>query len=271
MNSGLRDSMNLSWKIACVLRGVAAPSLLMSYEEERKEMNRNMIEYAMQLGEIVVPKTQRDIHQSKQLGQKIMAGGFKPVTTSTNGFYWPVGRDLFTAQVLPQPIARVLSPWGASIHGHVATERMYPGVSRATSESSCLLDDLLGPLFTLVGVGAVTAPAFTSPLLPPVVSRLLLLREGQRVPRGCGRSGGAVRYATLPKDMPTDLFAPLCKPGTVLLVRPDKYVYGAVHFSSCEDLLRHFQKHLLGDHLQMKSQIHFPGNSRGPTAVAARL
>ena len=232
-------------------------------------MNRHMIDYATRLGEIVVPKTQGDLHQSKRLGKKIMAGGFKPDITCTSGFYWFTPQvSRFTPQVLPQPQARVpsaLSIPGPSIHGHAATDGMYPGVS------SCLLDHFLGPLFTLVGVGAATAPALKSPL-PPFVSRLLLLQEGEHAPQvvaAVTESGdeSVIRYATLPKDLPTDTFAPLCEPGTVLLVRPDRYVYGAVNFRSCGDMLRHFQEHLKGENLQG----YFHEHSCGPIAVAARL
>ena len=36
MNTGIQDGHNLAWKIAGVLRGWAAPSLLASYESERR-------------------------------------------------------------------------------------------------------------------------------------------------------------------------------------------------------------------------------------------
>src|SRR5690606_33042113 len=36
MNSGLRDAVNLSWKLASVLQGQSGPALLDSYQQERK-------------------------------------------------------------------------------------------------------------------------------------------------------------------------------------------------------------------------------------------
>ena len=36
-NTGVADADNLAWKLAAVLRGRAAPALLDSYDEERRE------------------------------------------------------------------------------------------------------------------------------------------------------------------------------------------------------------------------------------------
>jgi 2-polyprenyl-6-methoxyphenol hydroxylase-like FAD-dependent oxidoreductase len=37
MNSGIQDALNLAWKLARVLAGADAESLLASYESERRE------------------------------------------------------------------------------------------------------------------------------------------------------------------------------------------------------------------------------------------
>ena len=54
MNTGMQDAVNLAWKLAAVLRGQAAPSLLDSYTAERapvaerivKRANRSAREFA---------------------------------------------------------------------------------------------------------------------------------------------------------------------------------------------------------------------------------
>ncbi len=51
--AGVRDAMNLAWKLAAVLRGQAQPSLLDSYEAERAPHVRAFIHEAMRLGDIV--------------------------------------------------------------------------------------------------------------------------------------------------------------------------------------------------------------------------
>ena len=48
--AGLRDAMNLSWKLAGVVQGRLDPSVLESYEQERKPHARSMIELALMVG-----------------------------------------------------------------------------------------------------------------------------------------------------------------------------------------------------------------------------
>ena len=48
--AGLRDAMNLSWKLAGVVRGHLDPSVLDSYEQERKPHARSMIQLALMVG-----------------------------------------------------------------------------------------------------------------------------------------------------------------------------------------------------------------------------
>jgi 2-polyprenyl-6-methoxyphenol hydroxylase-like FAD-dependent oxidoreductase len=44
MNTGIQDAYNLAWKLALVLRGVAAPQLLESYNEERLPNARRLLQ-----------------------------------------------------------------------------------------------------------------------------------------------------------------------------------------------------------------------------------
>ena len=51
MNSGLRDAMNLGWKLSHVLRGVAHGSLLDTYEAERKPQVASVVGLSARLGQ----------------------------------------------------------------------------------------------------------------------------------------------------------------------------------------------------------------------------
>jgi 2-polyprenyl-6-methoxyphenol hydroxylase-like FAD-dependent oxidoreductase len=51
MCSGLRDVVNLEWKLDLILRGLAPDSLLDSYGRERSEHVRHFIDRSMELGE----------------------------------------------------------------------------------------------------------------------------------------------------------------------------------------------------------------------------
>lgn len=50
MGAGVRDAMNLAWKIAGVYHGNLAPAVLNSYEQERKPHTRQMIRLALNVG-----------------------------------------------------------------------------------------------------------------------------------------------------------------------------------------------------------------------------
>jgi 3-(3-hydroxy-phenyl)propionate hydroxylase len=50
MGAGVRDAMNLAWKLAGVLNGDFPASILDSYEQERKPHTRNMIRQALGMG-----------------------------------------------------------------------------------------------------------------------------------------------------------------------------------------------------------------------------
>ena len=60
MNAGLRDAHNLCWKLQLVLQGKARPSLLASYQVERRPHVEQMIVFSWLLGQIIMP-TQRRI------------------------------------------------------------------------------------------------------------------------------------------------------------------------------------------------------------------
>ena len=50
LGAGLRDAMNLSWKLAGVIGGTLDPAVLDTYEQERKPHARSMIELALTVG-----------------------------------------------------------------------------------------------------------------------------------------------------------------------------------------------------------------------------
>ena len=52
-NSGVRDAMNLGWKLATVLAGDADDALLDTYTEERLEHATKMVELSMTMGDVI--------------------------------------------------------------------------------------------------------------------------------------------------------------------------------------------------------------------------
>jgi 3-(3-hydroxy-phenyl)propionate hydroxylase len=54
-NSGLRDAANLGWKLALVAKGIAAPTLLDTYDRERRSHARAMIDLSVLAGKLFAP------------------------------------------------------------------------------------------------------------------------------------------------------------------------------------------------------------------------
>lgn len=138
-NSGIRDAMNLSWKLAMVLRGRADDGLLDAYEAERREHVRAMIALSTWVGRCVSVTNRlvatarnlffRGISVAPAAKRYIVQMRFKPMPTLTKGALTPVGMP-----TEPTPVGRLF---------------IQPTV--CTRETASLkLDDALGPWFALV-------------------------------------------------------------------------------------------------------------------------
>jgi 3-(3-hydroxy-phenyl)propionate hydroxylase len=55
MNGGMKDAVNLAWKLAAVLKGQASEAILDSYQTERAPVVRRMVEVSRRLGSIIMP------------------------------------------------------------------------------------------------------------------------------------------------------------------------------------------------------------------------
>ena len=53
VNTGMMDAHNLSWKLALVLRGLASPSLLATYETERRPLAQRLIRFDVKVDQII--------------------------------------------------------------------------------------------------------------------------------------------------------------------------------------------------------------------------
>ena len=54
-NSGMRDASNLAWKLSLLIKGLAADSLLDSYEQERRDHAKAMIDLSVLAGHVLAP------------------------------------------------------------------------------------------------------------------------------------------------------------------------------------------------------------------------
>jgi 3-(3-hydroxy-phenyl)propionate hydroxylase len=62
MNTGIRDATNLAWKLAAIVAGQAKPCLLSTYEQERRQHAKAMIDLSTNLGRILSPTHRLTAH-----------------------------------------------------------------------------------------------------------------------------------------------------------------------------------------------------------------
>jgi 3-(3-hydroxy-phenyl)propionate hydroxylase len=139
MNSGIRDAGNLAWKLAAVLQRGAHQRLLATYDEERRDHARQMVEVSTFLGRLFTPKT--------RLGEKVRSAFFKGIQKL------PAFRDyIFQMRFKPMPryVKGFVSAEGAKTQARIGTMFPQPTVLRRDG-STGLLDDVLGSGFAVIG------------------------------------------------------------------------------------------------------------------------
>ncbi|MDN7590976.1 bifunctional 3-(3-hydroxy-phenyl)propionate/3-hydroxycinnamic acid hydroxylase [Burkholderia seminalis] len=136
LNAGLRDVGNLAWKLAGIVRGALHPGVISTYESERRDHAKAMIDLADTFGAMLMP-TNRLVAfvRDRVLGLARLAPGlkdyilqmrFKPMPSYTRGVVLPGGSDA-VGRMIVQPDVETAD-----------------GVRRK-------LDDVLGPWFSIVG------------------------------------------------------------------------------------------------------------------------
>ncbi|MFF2654943.1 bifunctional 3-(3-hydroxy-phenyl)propionate/3-hydroxycinnamic acid hydroxylase [Streptomyces sp. NPDC058045] len=217
MNTGIRDATNIAWKLAAVVTGRAHPRILSTYDTERREHAKATVGLSDALGRILSPTNTwiartrdtlfRGLTVAPSVRDWILQMRFKPMPRYTRGVVLhrgqPVPKDSAVGRMVIQP--KVETSDGRAV----------------------LLDEVLGPWFALVGYG-------TDPVvhLDPA-SRAFWDRLGTRYvtvvePRsGRSRTERPVSGtdAVVVEDIDgalRDWFA--AQPGTVALIRPDRYL-----------------------------------------------
>jgi 3-(3-hydroxy-phenyl)propionate hydroxylase len=212
MNAGLRDAHNLSWKLWVVSAGMAGPSLLDDYEAERRGPAWAMVQLAVAMGDIVMPRGARDIAFRTSLVEWmdrfpaardfIIQMKFKPPPRHDTGAYLDLDDQPFDGSLVGQMLPQ-------------------PPVSRADGGET-RLDDEIGPGFAMIAQQEATARAMSvgrDTLWPELTPSLITLTDTAlpALPGVAGilsRANSALRSMKVHRDQ-------------ILLVRPDRYVAAA--------------------------------------------
>ncbi|MFJ8108383.1 bifunctional 3-(3-hydroxy-phenyl)propionate/3-hydroxycinnamic acid hydroxylase [Streptomyces sp. NPDC096132] len=142
LNSGLRDAANLCWKIDEVLAGRAGDALLDTYDTERRPHARAVIDLSVRLGRIVMTTS-----RGRALLRDLLVRG---------AMRTPPGRRYLT-EMRYRPTTRVRSGAVVRLNGPrqslVGTPLAQPRVLSGPHHLATRLDDVLGPGWSLLGVG----------------------------------------------------------------------------------------------------------------------
>jgi 3-(3-hydroxy-phenyl)propionate hydroxylase len=113
MNGGMKDAVNLGWKVVAVLKGQAPSSILDSYEVERAPVVRKMVEVSRRLGSVIMPTSRlaaaiRDsifacLNLSESFRAFIRRGSVVPPPSIKRSILTGARRDRLIGQMMPQP------------------------------------------------------------------------------------------------------------------------------------------------------------------------
>ena len=202
MNTGMRDVINLAWKLPLVLNDECAGNLLDTYQAERKDHAHDLVSWAVDMGHLMehiaaAEAAERRGEKPPPAQQKSKKSGYGqgrelPPIRSGVVLSEQVSDDGATGYLLPQPIIR--DPGG----------------------KQCRFDELLGPHFALLTMG----PAVVNKASAAVLNALRVK---------------AIDVSTL--ELVQGKFPELLTAGEALLLRPDRIVFGHTDDKTSIDML----------------------------------
>lgn len=224
--SGLRDVANLAWKLILVLRGAADPTLLDSYELERRAHAQAMIDISVRMGHLFLTRNPlrarlRDaifgeLQRIDRFRRFIRDFEFKPPPRIERG-------------CIAGGVGSRHSPQGA----------YFPQTRVTVADGESMSDDSLGPGFAFVAHDADPRAYDRHGLLTALGTRLVRVRA----PGPVDALPGVVDLAD-PTGRLTEWFEH--HRVAFALVRPDRYVFGAAPASRAAALVDELARTLAG-------------------------
>lgn len=217
MNSGVRDAQNLGWKFASCLRGGLGSGALDSYELERKPHAWALIQMAVKMGHVMMPRSRRNAVMTQ--------AAFRALS-----LYRPARDYVMHMKYKPQPYYEqgiVAGGAGTKIRG-----RMFPQpLVERRDGSKVLLDTVLGHGFAVLELDDRKLP-----LSSPRTDRLLGAASVRIIPND---------HRFLPQDA-GDALQVRDVTGTIgqlfdhagirgVVLRPDRYVAACLSRNSTAD------------------------------------
>ncbi|MGS4356680.1 bifunctional 3-(3-hydroxy-phenyl)propionate/3-hydroxycinnamic acid hydroxylase [Klebsiella oxytoca] len=140
-NSGMRDAFNLAWKLALVVNGKAGEALLDSYQQERRDHAKAMINLSVTAGNVLAPP-------------KRWHGAVRDGISWLLNYLPPVKRYFLEMRFKPMPQYRdgALLAEGEGKTSPVGKMFIQPKVTLETGQVT-LLDEVIGARFAIIAWG----------------------------------------------------------------------------------------------------------------------
>lgn len=209
---GIRDAVNLAWKLAMAIQGTANPGLLETYTRERKPHMRTLTDITVELGKVIGETDPvRAAARDARLREELNSGRVETVRQN----------------LIPNLEDGLIDRGGKRGAGSLSVQ---PTVQMPANGRSgpILLDDLIGPNFAVLSRRPLAEQAFGGELAED-----WRRRGGRAAAIGSDLTAGAgsAGHQTMILKEDGRLFADWMDSlqAEAVIVRPDRVVYGVAH------------------------------------------
>ncbi|MGV9664201.1 bifunctional 3-(3-hydroxy-phenyl)propionate/3-hydroxycinnamic acid hydroxylase MhpA [Nocardia niigatensis] len=258
MNSGVRDADNLSWKLTAILKHGADQRILDTYESERRPHAKAMIDLSVLNKELV------------SVGNPILAG-IRDLALMTVTRVPGLGGWIRAAKMKPSPRYRRGTYLGLPRHGLRGIEgTLTPQPDVRTVDGRHLrFDDVLGLGFSLLGIGIDPRAGLSGDdlaVLRALGTRFVTVHASGGRPQG--RPGDPATAADIAdiEDHTGTLTRWLAKGGArngcVILLRPDRFVFGVGRNGRAGELIGELRRQLFAPGFESSEANSLVGAAR---------
>ncbi|MED5609089.1 bifunctional 3-(3-hydroxy-phenyl)propionate/3-hydroxycinnamic acid hydroxylase [Pseudomonas sp. JH-2] len=213
-NSGMRDASNLAWKLALVVKGLAGEALLDTYEQERRDHAKAMIDLSVLAGHVLAPPRR-------------WQGALRDGISWLLNYLPPVKRYFLEMRFKPMPRyakgALVAEQGGKA--SPVGRMFIQPKV-RTEAGDTVLLDDVIGSNFAVIAWGSDPLWGLSSAQVEAwraLGTRFIQVLPDVQLKAGCKVPEGVIRVGDGSGRL-KEWFGRY--PASIVLLRPDRFVAG---------------------------------------------
>ncbi|WP_275630277.1 bifunctional 3-(3-hydroxy-phenyl)propionate/3-hydroxycinnamic acid hydroxylase [Pseudomonas sp. 273] len=213
-NSGMRDASNLAWKLALVVEGLAGEALLDTYEQERRDHAKAMIDLSVLAGHVLAPPRR-------------WQGALRDGISWLLNYLPPVKRYFLEMRFKPMPRyakgALVAEQGGKA--SPVGRMFIQPKV-RTEAGDTVLLDDVIGSNFAIIAWGSDPLWGLSSAQVEAwraLGTRFIQVLPEVQLKAGCKVPEGVIRVGDSSGRL-KEWFGRY--PASIVLLRPDRFVAG---------------------------------------------